>query len=177
MAKNYFVKQGRGRFCSKSCASSGKFNNSYKHGNSLRSIGQTKEYRTWAEIKKRVTKGNPLNRRYYLERGITMCDEWFNSFEAFLKDMGKAPTPTHQIDRIDGNGNYEPSNCRWVTRKEQMNNVRTNKLIEFNNTVLTQSQWAEKLGHPNSSIISKRLKRGWTVEQALTMPLGKSIHW
>lgn len=173
ITRESYVKRGRGRFCSKSCAASGKFNNAYKHGNAPRVTGQTKEYRAWAGIKNRVTIGNDLNRKYYLERGITMCDRWFNSFESFLEDMGEAPSPQHQVDRIDFNGNYEPNNCKWVTRIEQMNNVRTNKFLELNGKRQTQSQWARELGHSNPNIISKRLNRGWSLEKTLTAPVMK----
>lgn len=170
--KRYYTKIGRGRFCSKKCsgiAKTGENNPAYKHGNSKRS-GQSKEYQTWSGVKKRVLHGSILNRPYYIDRGITMCDRWFNSFENFLEDMGEAPSQHHQIDRIDVNGNYEPDNCRWVTRTEQMNNVRSNVHLTYNGTTMTQEQWGRETGL-GGTIICKRLKRGWTVERALTTPL------
>lgn len=161
--------RGRGRFCSKSCARVGKFNPAYKHGESLKSVGQSKEYKTWAGIKRRTTSYNEQNSKYYIGRGIKMCDRWLNSFENFLDDMGRAPSPKHSIDRINNNGDYTPDNCRWVTHREQMSNTRATKWIEFNGERHTQEEWGRLTGLGGLTIL-KRLKRGWSIEDALTRP-------
>jgi hypothetical protein len=80
----------------------------------------------------------------YGGRGITVCDRWKNSYENFLSDMGRKPSPKHSLDRIDPLGNYEPSNCRWATRIEQANNRRKHVNIIFNGEKLSLSQLAIK---------------------------------
>lgn len=77
--------------------------------------------------------------------------------------------PNHTLERIQTNGHYEPNNVCWATRKEQANNRRDNRLLTFAGTVKTLTAWAESLGvHP--MVIHSRLKRGWTLERALTTP-------
>jgi hypothetical protein len=85
------------------------------------------EYNTWHSMKSRCLRKTDPNYHHYGGRGIIICDRWKDSFENFFADMGFKPTPKHSIDRIDVDGNYEPSNCRWATAKEQANNTRRNK--------------------------------------------------
>ena len=124
---------------------------------------------------------NPKTKCYkrYGGRGITMCDEWKNDFKTFYvwavangykEEILPNGRNKWTIDRIDTNGNYEPSNCRWITIKEQSRNTRKNKLIEFNGEKHTLSEWTEILNLPYSRIY-KRLSDGWSVERAFTTPV------
>lgn len=86
-------------------------------------LRNTPEYKSWNMMKNRCNNSNLPEYRYYGGRGIKICEEWDRSFTAFLNDMGKRPRGT-SLDRIDPNGNYEPSNCRWADRYTQATNKR-----------------------------------------------------
>jgi len=96
------------------------------HGNT-RGGKETRTYRSWRSMMKRCYNKNTKDFSNYGGRGITVCERWRNSFESFLSDMGERPE-SKTLDRIDVNGNYEPSNCRWATHVEQSYNKRISKL-------------------------------------------------
>ena len=137
-----------------------------KHG-----LVHTPLYRIWSNAKSRCFDVNCKSYKNYGGRGITVCDEWKDDFQAFYDwAMANGYKEGLSIDRIDNNGNYEPSNCRWTTVKEQSNNRRNNRYLEFRGEKKTASQWAELLGIKTSTIYS-RLKYGWSVEETLTKPI------
>lgn len=108
----------------KSCGKVGcSYNPSRSHGHCTRR-GLSPEYRAWRSMKQRC--GQPRQKAFpnYGGRGISVCERWLESFENFLADMGPKPSPQHSIDRIDNDGDYEPSNCRWATGSEQRRNQR-----------------------------------------------------
>lgn len=117
------------------------------------------EYTTWVAIRQRCS--NPSVQYYcnYGGRGIKVCERWINSFENFLADMGNRPTKNHSIERINNDGNYEPSNCKWGTPKEQSNNNRNTCLITRNGITKSIAQWAEEFGVIYSTFYS-RVKSG-----------------
>lgn len=90
----------------------------------MHGLGSTPEYRAWYNMKSRCYTAKLPAYKNYGGRGIRVCDEWLHDFPQFLKDVGKRPSPKHSLDRINVNGNYEPSNCRWVTKDIQIRNTR-----------------------------------------------------
>jgi hypothetical protein len=127
-----------------------------KHGASKK--GQrTVEYDTWLRIKDRCYNARNKHFKNYGGRGIVVCDRWLESFENFLEDMGLRPC-NYSIDRFPNNdGNYEPSNCRWATKKEQEKNKRTNRYIEHNGKKLTITDWSKIIGI-SQQWLGKKLK-------------------
>lgn len=111
------------------------------------SIGKrTPEYGCWVGIKKRCTNTRAKEAVNYVDRGIKMCGRWINSFPNFLADMGPRPSTKHSIDRINNDGDYEPSNCRWATKDVQNNNQRSNISLLIGGEAMTISQLAKKTG-------------------------------
>lgn len=137
-----------------------------KHG-----MIKTRTYRIWVEMRRRCR--DPKRKDYprYGAAGVLVCPTWDVSFEAFLSDMGSAPDGC-SIDRRDGSKGYDPSNCQWATPKEQLRNIKTNVWMEHDGHRLCLTDWSAKTGI-DLSTLWRRLKRGWTVERTLTVPVEK----
>lgn len=134
----------------------------------------TRIYSIWEKMKARCTNSNLPGFNNYGGRGIKVCQEWMDSFEAFYEwAMANGYDDSLSIDRIDVNGNYCPENCRWVTQKVQANNTRTNVYVEYNGERLTLHEIYDKYSKNGVSyklFHSRYRKRGWDIEQALTVP-------
>lgn len=134
------------------------------------------EYIIWMGIRARCTNENGSGFDRYGARGITVCDRWRDSFEAFLEDMGPRPSPDHQVDRFpDNHGDYEPGNCRWASRSENQNNRDCNVRIEHDGKNLTVAEWSEITGIKWTTI-RERLKRGWSAADTLTKPIDRRCY-
>lgn len=139
----------------------GKKNRKYKRE------GYYRLYTIWRGMKKRTNDKSDLN---YGGRGITVCKEWgeYLNFKEWALNNGYSDELT--IDRINNDGNYEPSNCRWATPKEQSNNTRRNVVIEYNGEYKTISEWSNITGIREGAI-NKRYKAGWSAEKIFTTPV------
>lgn len=127
----------------------------------------TQLYNVWRNIKYRCTSKTCKVYKHYGGRGITMCNEWKNDYNSFYEwAITNGYKRGLSIDRIDVNGNYEPSNCRWATQKQQSNNTRKNVYLNIDGEKLTITQLAEKKGIPLSTLYN-RLSRGMNIEEAL----------
>lgn len=134
-------------------------------------FGCTKEYRAWESMKTRCYNKRFKFYDYYGGRGIQVCDEWRDDFQAFFDYIGEAPSPDHSIDRIDNNGNYEPGNVRWALDYDQMNNRGAyNVPIKFRGRTMNKNQWCKELGISGGAL-DRRLKKGWSMEKALSTPV------
>lgn len=142
-------------------------NISFKHGRQ-----GTPVFNAWDSMKQRCLNPRCRNWIYYGGRGIKVCDRWLKSFQNFLDDMGEKPSKEYSLDRIDVNGNYEPSNCKWATPIEQSNNRRT---IKKYNCFGFVGSLSEICRHFNVSfpVTNHRVKAGMDVETAVLTPSKK----
>lgn len=128
---------------------------------------KTRLYGIYHHIINRCCNKNVLNYSNYGGRGITICEEWLNDFMAFYNwSISNGYNDNLTIDRIDVNGNYEPSNCRWVTPKQQSNNRRSSILLNYNGEIKTIKQWSEKLSCKYGTMVA-RYHAGWSTKDVL----------
>lgn len=129
-----------------------------------------KLYRVYWSMKQRCfdEKSNHYDR--YGGRGITMCEEWKNSYDEFYTwSIKNGYSEGLTIDRINNDGNYEPDNCRWITQAEQLNNISRNRNYEYNGKIQNISQWAREIGISVDTLYARLVKLNWPIEKALTL--------
>lgn len=151
-ANGYYVRSGKVKDCP-SCAAGRVRIASVKHG-----LSNTAEFSTWTDIQTRCYNKNAKAYSSYGGRGIKVCVRWLESFDNFINDMGNRPA-NKSIDRIDNDGNYEPSNCHWATVSQQQRNKRNKHLIEIDGVKKHLCEWAKEFGL-NASTILIREKSG-----------------
>lgn len=140
-------------------------NRSTTHGKS-----KTRLYHIWGKMKTRCRNPKTPTYKWYGGKGVSVCDEW-QEFQPFYDwSIANGYTEKLTIDRINVNGNYEPSNCRWVDMKTQMNNQTSNVLVTYNDKTQTLSQWANELDI-NAKTLYTRFERCWSIEEALLKPV------
>lgn len=134
----------------------------------IHGMSHSRLYQIWNAMKQRCSNPKAISFPRYGKRWISVCADWDASFAAF-RDWALANGYSDHltIDRIDNDGNYEPSNCRWVTNKEQQNHTSYNHLITYNGETHNVMQWSEILGLPSTTLYN-RLRRGWDIEKTLT---------
>ena len=139
------------------------------HGETTQEGFRTPEYTAWIQVIQRCTNSCAAGYARYGGRGISVCERWRSSFGSFLADMGRKPSPEHSIERKNNDGNYEPGNCVWATRKVQARNKSSNHNISALGRTQCVADWAAELGCAPSAI-ARRLEGGWTPEDAVTTP-------
>ena len=137
---------------------------------------KTGEYHAWCAMKGRCNNKKNKSYLHYGGRGISICKRW-HSFDFFIEDMGRKPSSHYSIDRINVNGNYEPSNCRWATRKEQNSNTRRNVYVVVNDESVTLSEASRLIGVRYGCLISRYYKglRGDALLNKNTMKKGQGL--
>lgn len=129
-----------------------------------------KLYGVWKSMRQRCRDPKHNRSKYYLEKGIRICEEW-NSYSAFRDwAIRSGYNEGLSIDRINPDGNYEPNNCRWATPKTQSNNQTRNKRFTIGGETKTMAEWAEVAGIPKDTM-KRRIYKGWSIEKAITTPV------
>lgn len=125
----------------------------------------TPEYLSWGSMKQRCLNPKSKAYRYYGARGISVCQEWQDSFSAFYQHMGPRP-PLHTLERMNNDKGYEPDNCCWATTAHQSRNKRRNITLEYQGKVHVAMDWAVLFNIPKNTFLH-RISKGWPIEKAI----------
>ena len=135
-------------------------------------LSRSKEYKAWRSMKERCLNPKHPSFLHYGGRGITISERWM-TFSNFIEDMGPCQKGM-SLDRINNNGGYELSNCRWADAIQQCNNKRTNVRLHLNGKTMTVAEWASELGIKRKTL-ARRIHSGWPLGKALFTPVRSAI--
>jgi hypothetical protein len=150
----------RAKYCSRKCAMT-------KHGKSY-----SREWSIWSKMKDRCLNPSAPPYTRYGARGITVCPEWLESFEAFYADMGDVPEGM-SLERMDNNRGYNKENCKWATAAEQAKNKSNNRRVTIDGQTMLLCEWADHLGLSRSTVLG-RVSKGWSEVEAILTPIDDS---
>lgn len=156
--RGYDLKSGKTKSCG--CVAKG--------NHTIHKKSKTKLYWVWQSMKARCNNENNKRYKHYGGRGIKVCEEWSNDYSNFHNwAVQNGYKEGLTIDRIDVNKNYEPNNCRWVTKEVQANNMTTNKVIKYKGLEMNIAQWEKFLRLPKNVLRQRIEKLGWSIEKAI----------
>lgn len=161
----------RGATTSCGCLSSRHGATKLKEINTKHGMSNSKLYHVYYGVLYRCTKENSKAFKHYGGRGISICDEWKNSFESFNQwAITNGYEEGLTIERIDNNGNYEPTNCKWIPQSEQVNNRRTNIYATINGETKTLKEWSRISGISYTTLRSRKMRYKWDDADLLSKP-------
>lgn len=166
VAPIHLLNNGRIKSCGCLISSEEKSKRATKHG-----LRNTRLYTIWSHIKDRCYNENSKIYKYYGKKGVQLCEEWRDFINFYNWALSNGYSDELTIDRIDVNGSYDPSNCRWVDYSVQANNRTNNKLFTFNNKTQTLTQWCNEYDIDYNVVKDRIGKLKWSFEDALITPI------
>lgn len=167
---SYNMLSGYSQSCGCSSLDNMKQRKGWKHG-----MAGTREHGVWSRMIRRCHDEKCSDYQYYGGRGISVCERWRGSFLAFMTDMGPRPIGK-TLERIDNDGPYSPENCRWASMAEQGLNTRRNRVVSAFGRTMTLKETAEAY-QIDYMVLFCRIRRGWPVEMAITLPVRPGVSW
>lgn len=138
--------------------------------NRIHGMCESRTYKSWNSMLTRCRTKRGKTFEIYAARGIRVCERW-NKFENFFADMGERPPGRSSVDRINTNGNYEPSNCRWAYPQTQNRNMRSNRLITYAGKTQCFSAWVDEKGLSENALHYRLSLGKWSLEKAMETPI------
>jgi len=137
-------------------------------------LSRTRLYRIWQGMIGRCEDIYKDNYYWYGFRGISICEQWHDFITFYNWAISSGYNDNLTLDRINTNGNYEPSNCRWATQLEQCNNVSTNRHILHKGNIYTVAEFSRLINYKDHTV-RNRLRLGWTPEEIVQIQEGKNV--